>query len=132
MGFICFMDRFLTIPIFYAFSLILLELKGLNWPSKNCVKKIRNEDVRKNLRVAVEFKFFVVMSSPKSVVGIHPRHKRAGTGSGFPIKPVLERLCRVELGNDNKGAALSSALSLIEGPVLSLPKDRRVASLYLC
>jgi hypothetical protein len=63
------MDRFLTIPIFYAFSLILLELKGLNWPSKNCVKKIRNEDVRKNLRVAVEFKFFVVMSSPKSVVG---------------------------------------------------------------
>ena len=42
--------------------------------------------MRKNLRVAVEFKFFVVMS----------------------------------------------ALSLIEGPVLSLPKDRRVASLYLC
>jgi hypothetical protein len=57
----------------------------------------------------VELNFLDVMSSPKSVVGIHPRHKRAGTGSGFPIKPVLERfpdkffrgqVCRVELGND--------------------------------
>jgi hypothetical protein len=30
-----------------------------NRPSKNCVKKIRNEDVKKNLRVAVGLNFLV-------------------------------------------------------------------------
>jgi hypothetical protein len=40
-----------------------------NWPSKNCVKKIRNGDVKKNLRVAAGLNFLVVMSSPRIVIG---------------------------------------------------------------
>jgi len=42
-------------------SLILLDCKAPERPSKNCVKKIRNEEVKKNLRVVAGLNFLVAV-----------------------------------------------------------------------
>jgi len=46
----------------------------VNRPFKNCVKKIRNEDVKKYLQAEVGLNFLVLMSSPRIVIG-DPRIK---------------------------------------------------------